>query len=161
MSGALATPHSRLSADAKFEFTQTAEGRFSACLHNHGRHPAEAVVHLQVNHQSAEHGQLRSAHLAPLNAHVSGLKRVLDLLAEEQSYQEARDEAHRATIESTALRTLVKALLEWATLLSLSLGQVALLKRLFSDGRPTTGVLGLRRLGSGRGESPRAGLLGV
>ena len=133
------------------------DGRFTACLHNHGRHKTEATLHLLVNHKSADYGQLRSAHLAPLNTNVAGLKRVLDLLLEEQYYQEKRDEMHRETNESTAYRTVVKAVVEWVALLFISVTQVVLLKRMFSEGRPI--IMGGRRMGD---SSPRsAGLLGI
>jgi len=137
--------HAQPRADAKFDFVMPHEGRFTSCVHNRGRHHTEVSWHSVVGLRE-KHDKLTVDSLTPLRGDVSKLLAQLRLLAEEQAYLEARDEAHKATSESTERRTMVLAATEAAVLLAVSITQVVTIKRLFRE-----------RSGSGR----IRGVLGV
>ena len=98
----------------------------------------------------------------------------LRLMAEEQTYLEARDRMLKATNESTATRAVMWAIVEAAVLLTISITQVVAVKSFFSEKMNSGVIAGLTSgisvfgksasFGSPRAGTPRGaskGLLGV
>ena len=127
-------------ADAKFDFIMPKAGRFTACVHNRGRHPTEVSLHTTVGWRE-KHDKLTAEHITPLRNNVGRLLGQLRLMAEEQTYLEARDRMLRATNESTATRAVMWALVEAAVLLTVSVAQVVAVKAFFSEKTSAGGVM--------------------
>jgi len=116
--------------DAKFDFVVPRAGRFNACIRNYGRQPAEVTYSSYVGHK-VEHDKVTQDQLTPVRDAVFKMRQTLRSVLEEQRYQEHRDKALMALNESSRKRTTFWAVMEALVLVTVSVGQVFLLKRLF------------------------------
>jgi emp24/gp25L/p24 family/GOLD len=116
--------------DAKFDFVMPRSGRFQACIRNYGRQPTDAAYSSYIGHRE-DHGKLTKDQLSPVRDAVFQLRQTLRSILEEQRYQENRDRAMLATTNSSGRRAVFWAVIEALVLVTISVAQVYLLKRLF------------------------------
>lgn len=116
--------------DAKFDFIMPRAGRFTACMRNYGRQPAEVTYSSYIGHK-VYHDKLTQDEITPVRDAVFKLRQSLRSVLEEQRYQENRDKALLAVNVSSSKRTVFWAVMESLVLVTVSVGQVYLLKRMF------------------------------
>ena len=114
----------------KIFFVSKATGEYSICLGN----PTEARLALTVN--AAVASKKRATRKRdPVVRSVGVMKATVEALLEDQEFLRGRERAHRDTLETHNTQVLLRFMFEVVVLLSMSVGQVFFLRRLFDKRR--------------------------
>ena len=114
----------------KIFFVSKATGEYSICLGN----PTETRVALTVN--AAVASKKRATRKRdPVVRSVGVMKATIEALLEDQEFLRGRERAHRDTLETHNTQVILRFFLEVVVLLSMSVGQVFFLRRLFDKRR--------------------------
>jgi len=116
----------------KFEFFAHRRGRYKFCFNNPLSAPEQVTFYIHVGHIPGIEDLARDEHLKPVNVKVAKLAEALEAVSAEIRYLQTRDFRHRRTNESTQRRLLAYTIGEYALLVAASVGQVYMIRHLFS-----------------------------
>ncbi|XP_024366529.1 transmembrane emp24 domain-containing protein p24beta3 isoform X1 [Physcomitrium patens] len=116
----------------KFEFIAHRRGRYKFCFHNPLSAPEQLTFYIHVGHVIGVEELARDEHLKPVDVKISQLSEALELVSAEIRYLQNRDLRHRKTNESTQRRLLFYTVSEYLLLIAASVGQVVMIRHLFS-----------------------------
>jgi len=116
----------------KFEFQAHERGLYRFCFINPSSTPETISFYIHVGHVPGIEDLAKDEHLTPVNVKIAKLREALESVSAEQNYLKARDFRHRITNESTNTRLIFYTMGEYLCLVGVSLGQVYLIRQLFS-----------------------------
>ncbi|CAM6025463.1 unnamed protein product [Sphagnum balticum] len=125
--------HSSTNKEAEqFEFRAPRRGLYKFCFHNSALAPEDLTFYIHVGHIPGIQDFAQDEHLKPVNVKIAQLAEALEAVSAEIRYMQNRDKRHRSTNESTQRRLIAYTVAEYVMLLAASIGQVYLIRKLFS-----------------------------
>jgi hypothetical protein len=125
--------HNTNSIDGEqFEFIAHRRGRYKFCFHNPLSAPEQVTFYIHVGHVPGVGDLAKDEHLKPVDVKIAQLGGLLESVSAEIRYLQTRDLRHRRTNESTQRRLLAFTICEYLLLIAASVGQVYMIRHLFS-----------------------------
>ncbi|KAG0561880.1 hypothetical protein KC19_9G100200 [Ceratodon purpureus] len=116
----------------QFEFIAHHKGRYKFCFHNPLSAPEQVTFYIHVGHVPGVEDLAKDEHLKPVDVKIAQLGELLEAVSAEIRYLQTRDLRHRRTNESTQRRLLAYTISEYLLLIGASVGQVYMIRHLFS-----------------------------
>jgi len=124
---------------SQYSFTASMSGLHEVCWNNEMSRWTAKVVQFDVTvgeEPDDESNYITHSSLNPMEDSISRLEHLLDNIQRDQFYLRVREQRHRDTAESTNGRVLYYSIFESFVLISISLGQVYYLRKVFETKRP-------------------------
>jgi len=124
---------------SQYSFTASVPGLYEICWNNEMSRWTAKVVQFDVtvgDEPDDEADFITHSSLNPMEDSIARLEHMLDNIQRDQFYLRVREQRHRDTAESTNGRVLYYSIFESFILISISLGQVYYLRKVFETKRP-------------------------
>lgn len=122
-------------SSGSFEFTSREEGAYQVCYSNERTRTRPATINAKIAVGEPERKLVdemaRAEHLFPLQTRINELEQSMNSITDLQKYMRGREKTHRDTTESTKRRVLWWSVFESIVLVSMSIWQVAYLRKFF------------------------------